>query len=260
MLTRRSAETIVHNRLTLAILLGSPVAVIAMFAVLFQPGGFDPGTPDPTAAVMVAYWLAFAGFFFGLTFGLLQVCTEVPVLRREHHAGVRISAYVLSKLALLTPLLLVINGVMLVVLRTLDRLPDVSAGVWAAMFTTMALNAVGALCLGLLASASVTSTAQAALALPMLCFPAVLFSGAMVPVPVMTSAGHAIAGLMSDRWAFEAIAGHLDVGALAGPRSPYASLGASSSAIYWALLAVFTLVLGLGAGVAVRHRAGGSGQ
>ena len=42
---------------------------------------------------MEAYWLAFAGFFFGLTYGLLQVCTEVPVLRREHQSGVSDAAY-----------------------------------------------------------------------------------------------------------------------------------------------------------------------
>lgn len=255
-LTRRSVDILTRNRLTLAILLGSPTAVIAMFGILFQPGSFDPGTADPTAAVQVAYWLSFAGFFFGLTFGLLQVCTEVPVLRRERHAGVRTGAYLASKLAFLTPVLLLVNGAMIVVLRVLDRIPDLSTGVLTQLYLTMALNTVAALCLGLLASAVVDSTAQAALALPMLCFPAVLFSGAMVPMPVMTGAGRAIAALMPDRWGFEAIAGHLGVGALAEPGSVYAGLGASSSATYWALLLAFSVVLGSGAYVAVLRRAG----
>ena len=76
---------------------------------------------------MEAYWLAFAGFFFGLTYGLLQICTEVPILRREHQSGVRIGAYLASKVALLAPVLLVVNAVMLGVLRVLDRLPDLGA-------------------------------------------------------------------------------------------------------------------------------------
>ena len=71
-LTHRAAEIMLRNRLTLGILLGSPAAVIAMFAVLFQPGALAAGG-DPSGAVMEAYWLAFAGFFFGLTYGLLQV-------------------------------------------------------------------------------------------------------------------------------------------------------------------------------------------
>jgi hypothetical protein len=253
----RATEILTRNRLTLAILLGSPAAVIAMFAVLFRPGAFNPRAVDSTAAVQVAYWLSFAGFFFGLTFGLLQVCTEVPVLRGERHAGVRTGAYLASKLALLTPILLLVNGTMIVVLRALGRIPNLSASGLAQLYVTMALNALAALCLGLLASAVVTSTAQAALALPMLCFPAVLFSGAIVPMPAMAGAGRVIAAVMPDRWAFEAIASHLDVAAYAGPTSPYAWLGASSPATYWALLFAFTLVLGSAAYAAVHRRASG---
>jgi ABC-type multidrug transport system ATPase subunit len=260
MLTRRAADILTRNRLTLAILLGSPAAVIAMFAILFQPGSFDAGVADPTAAVQVSYWLSFAGFFFGLTFGLLQVCTEVPVLRRERHAGVRTGAYLGSKLTLLAPILLLVNDTMLAVLRGLDRIPELTATALSQLYLSMALNTVAALCLGLLASALVNSTAQAALALPMLCFPAVLFAGAMVPMPVMTKAGQLIGAVMPDRWAFEAIAQHLDLAGITGPRSPYAALGASSPATYWALLLVFAVVLGAGAYTAVRRRADGHGR
>lgn len=252
-LTARVAETLARGRLTLAITLGSPVAVTAMFVVLFRPGAFVDGA-DPTAAVQIAYWLAFAGFFFGLTFGLLQVCTEVPVLRRERHAGVRVGAYLLAKIAVLAPVLLAVDAALVATLLVTDRLPSLSAGDHVALQVTMGLNAGAALCLGLAASAAVRTTAQAALALPMLCFPAVLFAGAMVPVPVMAPAGRAIAAAMPDRWAFEAIARHLDVGALASA-TPHASLGASTSAAYWAVLAGFTVVLGAVAHVAVRRRA-----
>src|SRR4051794_30041629 len=254
-LTRRSADILPRNRLTIAILLGSPAAVIAMFAVLFKSGGFDSAATDPTAAVQVAYWLSFAGFFFGLTFGLLQVCTELPMLRSDRYAGVRIGAYLASKVALLTPVLLLVNAAMLVVLEALNRIPDPSAGAFVELNITMALNAIAALCLGLLASAAVTSTAQAALALPMLCFPAVLFSGAMVPNSVMAGAGRAIWAAMSDRWAFEAIARHLDIAARIDPASPYSGLGASPRATYWMVLAAFALITAAGAYLAVRHRA-----
>jgi ABC-type multidrug transport system ATPase subunit len=254
-LTRRSADILTRNRLTIAILLGSPAAVIAMFGVLFKPGGFDASVTDPTAAVQVAYWLSFAGFFFGLTFGLLQVCTELPMLRSDRYAGVRIGAYLASKVALLTPVLLLVNAAMLTVLQTLDRIPHLPPGAFVELNVTMALNAVAALCLGLLASAAVTTTAQAALALPMLCFPAVLFSGAMVPNSVMAGAGRAISAAMSDRWAFEAIAQHLHIAARIVPASPYAGLGASPRATYWLLLAGFALVTAAGAYAAVHHRA-----
>ena len=253
-LTHRAADIMLRNRLTLAILLGSPAAVIAMFAILFRPGALTAGA-DPTGAVMQAYWLAFAGFFFGLTYGLLQICTEVPVLRREHQSGVSDAAYLASKVALLAPVLLLVNAVMLAVLRVLDRMPELGARTWTALFVTMGINALVALFLGLLASASVTSVAQAALALPMLCFPAVLFSGAMVPVPVMTSVGGGIAATMPDRWAFEAIARHLEVARLASPDSPYAHLGDSSYGFYWTVLAGTGALLAAVAYAVLRRRA-----
>ncbi len=79
------------------------------------------------------------------------------MLRREGHAGVRTGAYLESKLALLTPILLLVNGTMIIVLRALDRIPNLSAAAPAQLYVTMALNALAALCLGLLASAAVTA-------------------------------------------------------------------------------------------------------
>jgi hypothetical protein len=228
--------------------------------VLFRPHALETVAGGPSTAPMVAYWLAFAGFFFGLTFGLLQVCAEVPVLRREHHAGVRTGAYVLSKLAVLTPFLLLVDATMLAVLRVLDRLPPLSAGTALRLFVTLALNSVAALALGVLASATVRTTAQAALALPMLCFPAVLFAGAVVPVAAMTRVGRALAAVLPDRWAYEAIARHLDVAPLVGPASPHAGVGGSSTSTCWLLLLGFTVVLLAGAYAAVHRRAAGSGR
>jgi hypothetical protein len=47
----------------------------------------------------------------------------------------------------------------------------------------------------------------------MLCFPAVLFSGAVLPVASMTPVGAGIAKVISDRWAFEALARALGLAA-----------------------------------------------
>ena len=102
---------------------------------------------------------------------------------------------------------------MLGVLRLLDRLPDARwrpTPRWASGCCCAAIAALG---LGLLTSAAVGNVAQATLALPMLCFPAVLFSGAILPVHLMAGAGAALSAAMPTRWAFEAI-GH-DLGARA---------------------------------------------
>ena len=262
-LTARALETVVRNRLTLAVMVGSPALVIAMFAILFQPGAFDAASPSPTSAVMITFWVAFGGFFFGLTYGLLQICPEVPVMMRDHRSGVSAWLQIGAKLAALAPVLLVIDVAMLAVLRGLDRLPPADVGTYATIAVTLALDALAALALGLLASALVRNPAQASLVLPMLCFPAVLFSGAVLPVPVMAPVGRAISAVMTDRWAFESIGRDLGVRELfAADPSPLgpALLGefgdtwTVSHGQVWLILGTATIALSLAAGAALSAR------
>ncbi|QIY67770.2 ATP-binding cassette domain-containing protein [Streptomyces sp. RPA4-2] len=205
LLTRRGTALLLHNRLSAAVLAGSPVMIVAMFAVLFRAGAFDPAAPDPGSTAMIMFWIAFGAFFFGLTYGLLQICAELPVLRREWLAGLRIGPYLASKLTTMLPVLALADALLLVVLRALDRLPATGWTTYGSLFVSSVLASAAALALGLLASAAVTEPAQATLMLPLLCFPQVLFSGAFVPVPRMTGAGEAISWAMTNRWAFEAL-------------------------------------------------------
>ncbi len=263
LLTRRTFETLVRNRLTMAILIGSPALVVAMFAVLFRPGAFDFASPNPSAVAMILFWVTFGAFFFGLTYGLLQIVTEQAILRREQLVGQRLSAYLLSKLAVLLPFLLLVVVLMLAVLRALDRLPAGSTTTYLTMGVTLALLSAAALTLGLLTSAAVSNPAQATLALPMLCFPAVLFSGAILPVHQMAGAGAALSTIIPDRWAFEALGHDLGVrhiladgGSPLGPPliAAYGDAGTQATGVYWLYLAAFTVVFFFGAWLILRRK------
>jgi hypothetical protein len=192
-------------------MLGAPALVVAMFALLFQSGAFDAGQPRAVAAVSITYWLAFAAFFFGLTYGLLQIVTEAAILRRERLVNLGVIPYLLAKITVLVPVLLAVNVAMLAVLRATGRLPEGDMELYVALTVTLLLDAVVALILGLLASAAVTDPSHATLALPLLCFPAVLFSGAVLPVDAMAGVGRAISLVTSDRWAFEALGRQLGI-------------------------------------------------
>ncbi len=205
LLTRRNVDVLCRNRLTLAILLGSPVLVTAMMATLFKRGAFDPGNTADVGPAQIVFWIAFDGFFFGLTYGLLQIVGEMAVFRRERLAGLSVGAYVASKVTALLPVLAGVSAVLLVVLRALGRLPAVGWDVYASLFATIVIEAISALALGLLASAAVSNAAQAALALPMLCFPQVLFGGAIVPVDQMATPGRLMSLVLSNRHAFDAL-------------------------------------------------------
>ncbi|MFS8201579.1 ATP-binding cassette domain-containing protein [Streptomyces sp. CWNU-52B] len=262
LLTRRGIALLLHNRLSVAVLAGSPVMIVAMFAVLFRAGAFDPADPDPGSTAMIMFWIAFGAFFFGLTYGLLQICTELPVLRRERLAGLRIGPYVASKLTIMLPVLAAADALLLAVLRALDRLPAAGWDTCVSLFVSSVLASAAALALGLLASAAVTDPGQATLMLPLLCFPQVLFSGAFVPVPRMTGAGEAISWAMTNRWAFEALGSGVGLEALwrdgasrLGPPllASYGGSFAGPASRGWLVLACFTLLF-LGATWAVLVR------
>lgn len=211
LLTRRNVDVLLRNRLTLAVLLGSPVLVTAMMATLFQRGAFDPRNAADLGPAQIVFWIAFAGFFFGLTYGLLQIVGEMAVFRQERLGGLSVGAYVASKVTALLPVLAGVSALLLGVLRALGRLPAVGWHVYAFLFVTIVIEATSALVLGLLASAAVSNAAQAALALPMLCFPQVLFGGAIVPVDEMAVPGQLMSLGLSNRHAFEALGRDLDL-------------------------------------------------
>ena len=211
LLTRRNVDVLLRNRLTLAILLGSPVLVTAMMATLFKRGAFDTNSAADVGPAQIVFWIAFDGFFFGLTYGLLQIVGEMAVFRRERLAGLSVGAYVASKVTALLPVLAGVSAVLLGALRALGRLPAAGWHVYASLFATIVIEATSALALGLLASAAVSNAAQAALALPMLCFPQVLFGGAIVPVDQMATPGRLMSLVLSNRHAFDALGRELNL-------------------------------------------------
>jgi hypothetical protein len=108
------------------------------------------------------------------------------------------------------------------------------------------IESFAALALGLLASAAVADAAQATLALPMLCFPQVLFAGAVVPVVEMAAPGRAISIAMINRWAFESIGRALGLDALAVDVPTVAAYGDAfqgSPTAGWLILGGFAVLL-----------------
>lgn len=256
-LTRRTLALLSANRLTLAIMFGSPALVIAMMVVLFPAGAAADPAAHPTTAVQTMFWIAFAGFFFGLTAGLLQVVPEAAISRRERFAGVRPAIYVASKVTALAPVLVCVTVGMLGVLHGLDRLPTTSSSSPLVLTGLVLLETASALALGLLASALVKDAAQATLALPMLCFPQVLFAGAVVAVADMATVGSSMSFAMATRWGFEGIARSLGAGAampVDGELAPFEPALTGSALAPALVLAAITVALLAATVVVVRRR------
>ncbi len=122
-----------------------------MMATLF-PARLSGATGDQALVDQLTFWMAFAVFFFGLTFGLLQIVDEVPIVRREHLLGGRLWPDLAAKVIVLLPLLVLVTTTLVVVLRGLDRLPVTTADQMGQLLLTLWLTSAAALTLGLAAS------------------------------------------------------------------------------------------------------------
>ena len=244
-LIRRNVDLIRSNRLTLAILIGSPVFITSMMAALFPSGAFDSDAGSAAMAIQILFWMAFNSFFFGLTYGLLQVVNEFEIVRREARAGLCIDAYVGSKFAVLVPMLAVVNAAQLLAMEAAGRIPDLSAGEWFGVFTPLHLLSMAAVAIGLHASSAVQTSSQATLALPMLCFPQVLFAGAVVPVSEMGWLAEAMSFPLAVRWGFEPVGRVLDLGPAASQEAGTAGFAET----FTGSPATGAIVLGIMAGV-----------
>jgi hypothetical protein len=90
----------------------------------------------------------------------------------------------------------------------------------------------------------------------MLCFPQVLFAGAIVAVPDMAAPGQVMSVGLANRWAFESLGRALELdrlGATLSPSSAHLAAFTGSPVEGWAVLAGFVGLL-LAATVAVLNR------
>lgn len=255
-LVRRNVDLIRSNRLTLGILLGSPVFIISMMTFLFPAGAFDADAGSVALAIQTLFWLGFNSFFFGLTYGLLQVVGEFEIVRRERRIGLSLCAYIGSKLTVLVPMLAVVNVAQLVAMEAAGRLPDMTTSDRIAVFMSLQLLSTAAVAIGLHASSAVQNPAQATLALPMLCFPQVLFAGAVVPVSSMGWFSEAMSMPLAVRWGFEPLGRILDLGP-AATREPgtagFAEAFTGSPLVGWAVL-IGLIVMGTAATIRTLSR------
>ena len=230
--------------------------IIGTMTFLFPSGAFAAGTGSVSLAIQTVFWMAFNSFFFGITYGLLQIVGEFEIVRRERRIGLDLAAYVGSKLAVLLPLLAVVNAAQVIVMEAAGRLPDLSMLDRGGVFVSLQLLSAAAVVIGLHASAAVENSSQATLALPMLCFPQVLFAGAVVPVSEMGWFAEFMSLPLAVRWGFEPLGRLLELGPGAADEAGTAGFVdafTGSPATGWAVLGVL-VAMGAMATVRTLHK------
>jgi ABC-type multidrug transport system ATPase subunit/CRP-like cAMP-binding protein len=210
-LTARAFEILLRNPPILVPLLMQPIVMSVLFMMLFNSGTFNLDTTSPGVPAVILFFMAFSAFFLGVSYGGPEICKELPIFYRERMVNLGIIPYVLSKLVLLTPVLILGQLIIILALRVTGRLPSSGWDVYLPMTLTLVLTTLSGLALGLVVSAAVAGPDQANQVGPLLILPQVLFSGAIVAVPSMSPTGEFVSHLVLGRWAWEALGNIVDL-------------------------------------------------
>lgn len=216
-LLRRSVAILRGDKRNAIILAAQGPVIAFLMLVVFGAGKLDAANGVSTGASSVLLALVLAVIFIGAAGSVREIVKERPILLREQAVGVSTMGYVASKIALQGGL--VVMQSMIIVVFTLVRQGGPDDGLLMFGSTTeiaaaVALTGLGAVALGLLISAVVTTADKAMTLLPVALFLQLLLAGVIVPVG--TIGIQQLSWLVGAQWGLDAVAAVDDLWGLRG--------------------------------------------
>ena len=151
------------------------------------------------ATATVLFLMNVAAIWFGCSNAAREIVAEWVVFSRERMVGLRLPAYLASKLALLGFVGLVQCVLLLSIVEHGCRID----APWRPMLLSLFLSAFVGTALGLLISALARSSEVAISLVPLAILPMVVLGGMMQPLHQMDQPAHTLAQFVPSRWAFE---------------------------------------------------------
>jgi energy-coupling factor transporter ATP-binding protein EcfA2 len=180
--------------------------IIAVLLVVVFGGASRVATAGPraaTAAMTVVFLMNIAAMWFGCSNAAREIVAEWAVFSRERVIGLRLPAYLLSKLGLLGSIGLAQCLLLVSIVRAGCRIE----ARWPHLLFCLFLSTLVGTALGLLISALARSSEVAISLVPLVILPMVVLGGMMQPPHEMEQPARTLAQLVPSRWAFELAAG-----------------------------------------------------
>ncbi len=186
------------------------VPLLGIFtAILFSSSIFvTPPQPNYAGkAAQLVFLMVTIAIWLGSINAAREIVKERNVLDRELAIGVRLPAYLASKLAVLLALAAIQIVLFALIVLVFRPLHEPAFTVLEFLFVLVLAGSIAVL-LGLLVSAFATSEDQATAIIPLVLVPQLLFSGALVEFKEMQPIVKVLSVLVPSRWGF-ATAGHI---------------------------------------------------
>ncbi len=208
-LSARYAKNFIRDRRNMLLLLGQVPVIALAIVILFRLSVFEKGR-NPSDMAMLMFLVVTTAIWLGSIDASREVIKEKAVFLRERAVGVKLGAYLASKLAVLFSLAAVQTTLLVLIVFGLRPLRD-SAGAVLAVWLVLLLTAAVSVGVGLLVSASVRTEDQATSFIPLVLIPQLLFAGAIVPVAAMVQPIKALSALVYSQWAFAGVGSAIDM-------------------------------------------------
>jgi ABC-type multidrug transport system ATPase subunit len=203
----------------------------------------------PFYGVLLAFMIVIGAVWLGLIAACREIARERDVLLREAAVGVRLDAYLLSKVLVIFPLV-AFQTLLLIVPVALLQPPAGPLSQYAGVLGVSIVTAWGAVAIGLLVSVLVQNAGQATTVLPIVVIPQLLLAGALIPPSQMIPPIKALSDITLSRWALSGIGNALELGSgissdlssVTGLEGSFFNAGLVQPALMIALLSGVTLV------------------
>jgi len=205
-LVRRYARVKWRDRTALLVALGQvPLIVIGCWLVLIHTVAYQDarlGETFHTIPGSLPFVLVVSAFWLGSVNAVREVVADQTVFRRERHAGVRVSSYLLSKAIVLFSLtavqcLMLAGAAHMLFGFGARHVSGISVG------CVLVLVGLFGASLGLVVSASFRTPEAAVSVLPAMVIPQLLFGGLLVPLHKMPIVLRYVSFLAASRWGMD---------------------------------------------------------
>jgi ABC transport system ATP-binding/permease protein len=245
-LALRYLDLLLQDRRNLLILLlQAPIIGYLMTLVARSDAIVGPRASSYDAKI-VLFMLSTVAVWFGVINAAREITKESAVYRRERLAGVGVVPYVMSKVLVLSLLVLAQSATLLAVVGREVNFPASGVlldGTWE-LYVTTTLTALAGLSLGLAISAWAKTADRAISVVPLVLIPQILFSGVLFPFGSGISTTRILSWFTVSRWAMDAYGTTINLGRLPPPTRPAAAeftFTRDNLLLRWEILGSFTL-------------------
>jgi hypothetical protein len=219
-LTRRYLDLTLQDRRNLLILLlQAPIIALLLLLVARSDALTGAQTIDliqRSEAKKVLFMLATVSVWFGIINAAREITKELPIFQRERLVNLRIGPYLLSKVVVLSALLITQTLVLLSIMAIKVGFPAGTGVIMphlAETFITLLLTALTGMALGLVISAASDSGDRAISIVPLALIPQILFAGLIFKIEGLATP---LSWLTISHWSMEALGISANLNSLCG--------------------------------------------